>query len=300
VMIRKLLSTTAVAGIVLGATTVAAFSNPPTTAARVQSAKPETTPAPSTADRSDLFEDAVAAVRETQNAIRFIDRNRPKEALSALERATGKLEITLARNPKLALAPVDVSAVSYDVLGTVQSVDTARAAVKNAIDAGRLQDARFLMDGLASETDVDVTNIPLASYPGAIKTAAAFLHQGKSIEAKAALQSALNTLVVTREIFPLPLTRAEVALGEAKGLAEKPARTPAETTRLRQLLGQAREQLKLAQALGYGSEKGMSDLVKEVDDIDRKTAGQQSGKGLFDRFERLFKDARSASQPKPR
>jgi hypothetical protein len=299
-MIRKLLSTTAVACIVLGATTVAAFSSQPVPAARVQSTKPANTPAPATADRSDLLEDAVAAVRETQNAIRFIDRNRPKDALSALERATGKLEITLARNPKLALAPVDVSAVSYDVLGTVQSVDAARAAVKNAIDAGRLQDARVLMDGLASETDIDVTNIPLASYPGAIKTAAALLHQGRAPEAKAALQSALNTLVVQREIIPLPLARAQLALGEARKLAEKPGRTNEETAKLRQLLATAREQLKLGQTLGYGSGKGMSELAKEVDNIDQKTMGQQSGKGLFDRIEQLFKDARSASQPKPK
>jgi hypothetical protein len=41
----------------------------------------------------------VAALRETQNALAAIDRNKTDDAIAALERATGKLEIVLARTP---------------------------------------------------------------------------------------------------------------------------------------------------------------------------------------------------------
>ena len=67
-----------------------------------------------------------------------------------------------------------------------------------------MQQARALLSGLASESELQVTNLPLATYPAAIKAVAPLIDAGKKDEAKAALQLALNTLVVERFITPLP------------------------------------------------------------------------------------------------
>jgi hypothetical protein len=305
-MLGKLLSTTALAALVLTAAscsqpikdnqaqaekTVQANGAPPMVSPSGQAV----TAAPN-ADRGQLVQEAVAALRETQNALTAIDQNKTGDAIAALERATGKLEIVLARTPDLALAPVDVSVTTQDVLGTIQGVEDARAAVKTAIDRGRLQDARRLISGLASETVVSVSDLPLATYPDAIKQAAAMLRQGKTREAKAVLETALSTIVVEHTSIPLPLVRAQAAIEAAKGLSEKADRTPAENTRLRNLLATARTELRLGQALGYATEKDMSDLLAAVDEIDRKTSGQQHGAGLLDRIRGLFEHARQASQ----
>ena len=77
----------------------------------------QATPTPPV-DREELLQDAVSALQETENALAALDKKDAKAATAALERATGKLEIVLARNPNRALAPVDVSVVSYDVLGS--------------------------------------------------------------------------------------------------------------------------------------------------------------------------------------
>lgn len=305
-MLGKLLSTTALAALVL---TAASCSQPAKTnqaqpEGTVQAHRAPLTASPSgqaataapNANRGQLVQEAVAALRETQNALTAIDQNKTGDAIAALERATGKLEIVLARTPDLALAPVDVSVTTQDVLGTIQGVEDARAAVKAAIDRGRLQDARRLISGLASETVVSVSDLPLATYPDAIKQAAAMLHQGKTQEAKAVLETALSTIVVEHTIIPLPLVRAQAAIEAAKGLSEKANRTPAENTRLRDLLATARTELRLGQALGYATEKDMSDLLAAVDEIDRKTSGQQHGAGLLDRIRGLFEHARQASQ----
>jgi hypothetical protein len=44
-----------------------------------------------------MIAEAVSALQETQNALVAIDRNQRSQALEALARATGKLEILLAR-----------------------------------------------------------------------------------------------------------------------------------------------------------------------------------------------------------
>ncbi|QXQ06810.1 hypothetical protein KX816_01710 [Sphingosinicellaceae bacterium] len=67
--------------------------------------------------------------------------------------------------------------------------------------------------------------------------------------------------------------------------------------RLRSLLAAARTDLRFGEALGYATEKDMSNLVAAVDDLDRKTSGQQHGTGLRDRLASLFDIARGSSQP---
>jgi hypothetical protein len=55
-----------------------------------------------------LLKEAVFALDETQAAISAIDAGNNQEAIDALARATGKLEIILTREPNLALAPVAI------------------------------------------------------------------------------------------------------------------------------------------------------------------------------------------------
>jgi hypothetical protein len=305
-MIRKLLAATAMASVLL-ATTACSDDAKKTQAQQTQSAQKAAQPttangagagAASQVRHKDLLQEAVDALRETQNALAAIDRNKPDDAVAALERGTGKLEIVLARTPNLALAPVDISVTTHDVLSSIDNVEALRKQAEEALDDGRLQDARRLIGDLASETDIDVSNLPLATYPDALKQAAALLHQGKPREAKAVLETALSTIVVERTIIPLPLARAHSAIEQAKGLSEKANRTAADNDRLRTLLATARTELRFGQALGYATKQDMKDLLAAVDEIERKTSGQQHAKGLLDRIEGLFKRAHKASQPK--
>lgn len=238
----------------------------------------------------------MSALQETDNALIAIDQKKQKEAIAALERATGKLEILLARTPTLALAPVDVTTTTYDVLGDAKDVDGLREAAEKAIEEGHLQQARHLIADLASETVVSVSSLPLATYPAAIKSAAALLAQGKMQEAKGVLQTALNTIVVHDTIIPLPITRAEAAIDQAKSLSERANRTDADNARFHTLLTTARGQLRFGKALGYATDKEMDDLLKAVDEIEDKTSGQKHGPGLLDRIKGLFDQARESSQ----
>ena len=150
--------------------------------------------------RKQMLEEARTVIRETENALKALDEKKNEDALAALERAAGKLAIILAREPELALAPSDVNEVPYDILGDIDAIKALRDEIEDALDDGRVQQARHLIRNLASETVISVTNIPLATYPDVIKKAVKLIDEGKIDEAKQALQIALNTLVVTDKI----------------------------------------------------------------------------------------------------
>lgn len=246
--------------------------------------------------RKALNADAVAALDETYAALGLLAQNNPDGAADALARATGKLEVVLTADPTLALVPVAVDAKTYDVIATPAQVDALRKRAQQALDAGQLQDARLLIKDLASEHVFSVTNLPLATYPDALKKAAALIKTGHPEDAVETLQAALATLVVQDTVVPLPLVRAELLLESAQPAAEKAQRSPQEATRVQTLLAQARGQLDLAQALGYGTRQELSPLYDAVDAIEAKTKGQGSARGLFDRLKVLFASARHSAK----
>jgi len=249
--------------------------------------------------RRRLIAEAVSALQESYTALDLLTAGDTRAAVTALARATGKLDIVLAADPGLALAPVDVRVTTHDVIATPADVKKLRDLAETALDDGRLQDARHLFAGMASEHVISTVNIPLASYPAAIKQAAALIHVDRTAEARAALETALATLVVQDTIVPLPLARAEALLALAQPLAEKAQRNADETARLQRLLADARFQIELAQALGYATRDDLDSLSDELKVIEDKSRGAGSGQRLFDRIKALFSQANRQANTSP-
>lgn len=248
--------------------------------------------------RKTLLADATSAIQETQNALKLLDDGKTKEALAALGRATGKLDIILARDPALTLAPAGVNVLTVDLQGGIDVVKELRKQIVDLMDEGRLQEARRLMGSLASETVVSVSNIPLATYPAAIKDAAKLIDENKTKEAKSALQTALNTQVVTETIIPLPVVKAQTSLKEAETLAEKKDRTSDDNTRLKASLDNARSQLERAQALGYGKKGDFDTFYQQLKEIEQRTADNKFGTGFFAKIEASIAAFMRSSQPR--
>lgn len=246
------------------------------------------------AEIGELVEEAASALEETQAAIYAINSGNTDEAIDALARATGKLEIVLAREPSLALAPVGTSIVEHDLLATPEAVKELRDRIEDLIDDDRLQVARRLMDGLASEMVVSVSNLPLATYPDAIKRAAALLDEQKPEEARLVLLNALGTVVVTDTIIPLPIVRAEAHVAAGKELAAKEDRTAEDNQAIVAALAAAREQIELGQALGYATKQDLENLLEAIDELEEETKGDNAAASFFERIGQLFERAREA------
>ena len=244
-------------------------------------------------ERAKIIEEAVQALVQTRKAIIALDKKDKEAALSALERVIGKLEIILAQDPKLALAPVDVVSYALDVHADVASVKKAVEQSIKLLKDGRVQDARAIVSNLASELVIEITNIPLATYPAAIKAVVPLVQAGKFEQAKQALIAALNTLVITRHIIPLPVLRAEHLLAAADKLAEKKGRSKEEQKQLEDLLEAARKELQFAEVLGYGKKEDFKPFYAAIDEIAKKVAGGKHGKGFFDALMKALAEFRA-------
>ncbi|MBF0424176.1 MAG: YfdX family protein, partial [Magnetococcales bacterium] len=146
--------------------------------------------------RKKVLDEATVALKETEKALKALGEKKQDEAIAALEKVTGKLELILARDPGLALAPVETNVVTYDLLA---NVDTVKAMIHDAMNYlmdGEIQKARPIVRNLASEIVYQTRSIPLATYPLAIKAVVPMIDKGEIDQARATLQSALNTLVV--------------------------------------------------------------------------------------------------------
>jgi hypothetical protein len=234
--------------------------------------------------RQKILSEAVTAVDQTKKALKALDEGDNAAALEALERATGKLELILARDPDLALAPAATTVKTFDLFATRGTIEKAIDEVAELLEDGEVQKARALISSLASEVVVSVSHIPLATYPDAIKRVAPLIDKGEYEEAKVALQTALNTIVVVDHVIPLPVLRAEAMLNQAEALAENDERTDEQGTELDDLLSGAREQLEMAQLLGYGDQKDFKPLFTEWESIAKKTSDGKSGTGFFDKL----------------
>ncbi len=245
--------------------------------------------------RGDVIEDAATAVRQTRKALEALENEKPDAALAALEQVVGKLELVLARHTGLALAPISVGVSTFDLLTTKQAIEQAKREATEALEEGKIQRARELIAGLGSEIVINVTNVPLASFPEAIKAVAPLIDRGEIDQAKAALNRALNTLVITNHVIPLPLLRAEVMLKKAEKLAENEKRDDEQEQKLADLLRAAREQLEMGQALGYGDEAVYEEYYAELDSIEERTGGGGSGSGIFDTIKAALDKLRRAA-----
>jgi len=227
-------------------------------------------------------------VEMTRETLALLDEGKTEEALERLERVTGKLELLIARNPELSIVPVGVNATIHDVFARKETIENLVEEAEEALDDGAVQKARRLLQHLASEVVISTTNLPLATYPDAIKEVAPLIDQGKTDEAKQQLQAALNLLVVNDTIYPLPDIRARVMLEEAQELSEKSDRSEEENERLSELLEEVRYQVEFGQELGYFTEKQADSILEELKQVEGKTSAGKSGKGFFAKLKGLF------------
>ena len=185
---------------------------------------------------------------------------------------------------------MSVTEVIHDLYATPETVKDAVKRAKEDLANNQVQQARAIMQDLASETDIHIANVPLATYPAAINTVVPLIDARKIEEAKGALLMAIHTLVIETYVIPLPKIRAQAMLSEADKLAGKNNRNEQENMELHNLIEASRQQIQLAEALGYGNKDSYKPLYAQLDDIKKKTEGGKSARGLFNRIHDSLKN----------
>lgn len=221
-------------------------------------------------------EEAISAVHETQNALQYLNHNQADEAKSALERALGKLDVVLANHPPASWVPLGVNIQILDTPADPGTINQVSKETKDLLKQGRLQEARHQLRDLASEIEVSTTNLPVTSYPAAIRSASHSLEQGKNEIAKAILRNALQSFVVVESSIPLPIVRAQALVEEVSRQTSAGQMNPAQVDRL---LSEADQQLTVAEKLGYGNrKKDFSEIHMALKDTKKRVSHHQESK----------------------
>lgn len=243
--------------------------------------------------RRTIDKEAAAAIDETQKAIKAIADGKADEAIAAIERATGKINVLTARSPATALLPVDaevevIESAPLDVKAIKQRADAA----EEAVESRDFPAARVLLAGLISEIRVRTYHLPLATYPTALRGAARLLDQKNTQEASAVLTRAMNTLVIIDRVMPLPIVFAQAAVAEAQ------AQSQSDKSRALTLLVTARNELERANELGYaGRDPEYDALRKSIDELERQLKGDQDSGLAFSKVkEKLMSFFKRQSQ----
>jgi YfdX protein len=232
----------------------------------------------------NLDKEAIAAIDETNKAVSAIAANKTDEARAAIERATGKINILVARNPATALIPVGLNVEVIDAAPQdSKAISQLAQDASKAVDAKDYPAARVLLYGLTSEIRVRTYSLPLATYPLALTEAAHLLDQKKTEDANTVLLTALNTLAVIDRVTPLPLVLARAAIDQAREQSQKD-KAAAQT-----LLETAKKQLDRSKELGYaGRDPEYTALNSDISTLEKQLKGNEDATSVFAKLEDRF------------
>ncbi len=236
--------------------------------------------------KEELNKKAIQAVADTYKAIDLLDKNKPKEALDVLKDVIGELEITLEANKNISLVPVDSYSMLIDTTLGPDEIKKEIKRVKKLLDEGDIQEARKVLNTLQSEIDIIIKQLPLGTYPDAIKLASKYIVDGKIDEARSVLSIALNSLVIKTVVIPLPIVRAADLIEEASKIAKTSKKQAIK------YLDEAKKQLKIAQILGYGKDEAdvYKDLQNRIESIEKEIKGKNKSAKLFEELNQKLQE----------
>ena len=225
-----------------------------------------------------VVKEAVSAVALTQKVLVDLDKKDTKSAIKDLEDAIGKLEVVLAAEKAPKLLPIDVAVNAVEYVGGPKEIKKALDRVEDLLNDGKVQEARVLLNTLQSEIDVISVNLPLATYPDALKLAAKYLHENQPEKAKEILTTALGTLVQDVVVVPIPVVKAQALIVAASQIAKE------DKEQALKHLHQAKEELKKAKVLGYVSKSDVTykDLEKVIEKTEKEIKGKNKAEKLFE------------------
>lgn len=89
--------------------------------------------------RKQVLDEAVSALALTKSALAALDGKDAARALATLAEVTGKLELIVAREPTLALAPVDVRTIVHDLFANTETIEAMTDEALYALKHGEVQ-----------------------------------------------------------------------------------------------------------------------------------------------------------------
>jgi hypothetical protein len=226
-----------------------------------------------------VTKEALTTIKETENLLKLVEDKSKKKAIKKGKELIGSLELILAKDPTLALIPVNIDYVKEELVTDIDVVRSVTEAAKKALNDGYYRVASDLLKDLRSEMIINTYLIPTATYPSAISATTLMVEEDKFDEASIALQKLLGTIVIQKTILPLPVLNAEQMIIEAALIDAKDHKN---VDKVINLLKNADYQLQLAEELGYGKrDKDYKTLSKTISELKASVTNKEDSKSKF-------------------
>ena len=230
--------------------------------------------------KTKLVKEAINAIRNTQDALIYLEGKDNKNAINALKKASENLAVVLNSPNSPYLLPVDINLEAYQFQGNIKTVDSLVQKAKTLVMTNKLPKAREVLNTLRDEIAIKTINLPLATYPAALKLAIKYINENKAEEAKEILSMALSTLVEIKTIIPIPLVKAQNLITESSKIVTT---DPQEAIKY---LNESKIQLHLSRVLGYTSTSSTTYkmLKNKIDNLENKIKAKHQTNNLFERL----------------
>ncbi len=216
----------------------------------------------------------------------LLQEGKEKEAIKALQEATGKFDIALAADPSLKLVPIDGNVSITALITTPALVKADTDLVIDLLKDHKVQAARVLIEPMKDEMVIANAYLPMGTYPDAIKLATKYLIDGKKDDALITLDATLSTIVIKKAIVPLAIIRTESLLKTASELDKNKDKAEAH-----KLLDAAYEQLEIATLLGYADKdsKAYEDMKAQIKAVKKEIDGKNAVEKMYDKVKASVK-----------
>ena len=221
--------------------------------------------------------DAVAAIKQVEQAASLLKREKYEEALKQLKSADKSLEVAIAADPSLKLIPVVQDVSTYGLVTSPKAVKDEVNAIGEELKAGNLQEARVRLDQLRSELITNYVYLPVEIYPAAIKEAVKEIGAKQYSQAETTIDTAMNSLVQEVEVMPLPVSLANDAILDAE------AKRSTDREQALWDLDYAHEQMLTAERLGYfyGDTGDYKAALQHIENLRSAVGGKSEVDNLF-------------------
>ncbi len=238
------------------------------------------------------FTEALKAIAYTDKAIELLGQKKKKEAVKVLEKATKAIDSFLKKHENLSMLPVDQQIVVITFNGDLKTAKSTIKKVKEMLEKGRVQDAKYLLSTLTDEIDVVNTFLPIEMYRHVLKLAIKDINENKINSALDVLSLVRGGLVVQKIVIPTPFLRAEAYIEQAQKVASS------DEKKALGFVEKARKQLKLAQVLGYAYDfqSDYSDIEKQLSSVEKALKRGGKTESIFKELKKKIKKLGSEAE----
>ena len=227
---------------------------------------------------------AFIAVVKISETLQLLAAGKKDAAIKTLDKARDKLNEIIKKQPKVQSEPVLVVNMVNDHLIDYAEIQRRKKEIDLQWELGHTQKVRRLLNSFVSDTSIRTLSIPVKYFADETKQIKQLISQGKTQKPKQVIEELLKSIEISDYTIPLPLFRAELMITKAEQLTQQVTSQQFDVDQLFLLISNAKYQLQIGEALGYGDSRRYTKFYHAINGIKSLVNANQQTTKLFSKL----------------